>query len=86
VVSVAQSAFNFDAPPVDPHVHPNDVRRLTGQSAEILKRLRQGPATNAELNRICYRYSARIHDLRQSGYRISGKRIEGGLWLFRLDS
>ena len=31
----------------------------------------KGSATNIELNRICYRYSARLHELRQEGHQIA---------------
>src|SRR5438445_5025815 len=49
------------------------------QRDRILSLLRQrGPAdaTNAELNQICFRYGARIFELRKVGYAI-GTRAEG---------
>ena len=55
-------------PPSDPHVVPDERPRLTGQNAEILARLRCGPATNRELARISLKYTSRISDLRKAGY------------------
>jgi len=43
---------------------PQDLKRLAGQNAEILARLRQGAAMNTELARIALNYTARISDLR----------------------
>lgn len=54
-----QQQFTFDSPP-----------RITGQRKKILDRLAQGPVTNIELAAICFRYSARIHELRKAGYDI----------------
>ena len=45
-------------------------QRLSRQCREILERLQRGPASSAELNRIAFRYSARIHELRKAGYEI----------------
>lgn len=44
--------------------------RLSRQQSAVLARLRRGRATNVELNEICFRYSARICELRKAGYRI----------------
>jgi len=41
------------------------LKRTTGQCQKILERLTAGPATNVELNKIAFRYSARIHELRK---------------------
>jgi hypothetical protein len=52
-------------PVVDSHV--TDVAeqsRLTGQSARILSRLEQGPATNRELAEISLKYTSRVSDVR----------------------
>ena len=54
-----QKEFTFD-PPV----------RLNRQQAAIVDRLRQGPATNAELVQIAIRFTARIHELRKAGHDI----------------
>jgi len=48
------------------------------QTAHILRLLKQkGELTNYELNRICFRYAARIHELRKEGHRIVTVREEG---------
>lgn len=36
-----------------------------------------------ELHGICWRYSARLHDLRKDGHAIESQRIDG-VWCFRL--
>lgn len=54
-----QQQFTFD-PPV----------RLNRQQTAIIDRLRQGPATNAELVQIAIRFTARIHELRKAGHDI----------------
>lgn len=55
------------------------------QTARILKLLKaNGSATNRELNRIAYRYSARIADLRVEGWDILSVRDKDGLWRFVL--
>ncbi|WP_427007161.1 helix-turn-helix domain-containing protein [Pseudarthrobacter sp. H2] len=55
------------------------------QTARILKLLKtNGSATNTQLNRICFRFSARIHDLRSEGWDILSVREKDGLWRFVL--
>lgn len=50
------------------------------QTSRILKLLKEKKVvTNAELNNICFRYSARIHELRKDGYIIVTHRLRGGL-------
>lgn len=64
-----------------------DEERLAGQSAAILKLLkerRSSGATNAELAAISLKYTARISDLRKQGYRIFAKQISGGTWQYNL--
>lgn|GEM_PF-2515258 len=60
----------WDLPATDPNVRPADAKRLSGQNAAVLARLRAGPATNAELAGIALKYTSRVSDLRQHGYRI----------------
>ncbi len=60
----------WDLPATDPNVRESDVQRLTGQNALILARLRQGPATAAELAQISLKYTSRISDLRAAGYEV----------------
>jgi len=41
--------------------------------------------TNAKLNdNVCFRYSARIYDLRRDGFEIEQHHINQGLWVFVL--
>lgn len=55
------------------------------QTARILKLLKtNGSATNRELNRVCFRYGARLHDLRREGWDILSVREKDGLWRFVL--
>lgn len=58
------------------------------QTQKILKLLKEAPnntATNEELNKICYRYGARLHDLRNAGHNIISKQVRKGLWAFTLE-
>lgn len=70
-----QQRFTFDPPP-----------RITGQRKKILDRLTQGPVSNIELAAICFRYSARIHELRKLGYDIETYREDksSGTCFYRL--
>lgn len=53
------------------------------QCARILKLLKsKGEATNIELSRVCFRYSARIHDLRREGHSIVSVHDKGSRWRF----
>lgn len=79
-----QRQIDFDA--VDPNLHPGDESRVKGQNRLVLDQLRQGPATNFELAAICMRFSARCHDLRKAGFKISSRRIAGAEWLFSLEA
>jgi len=40
--------------------------------------------TNEQLNSVCYRYGARIHELRNQGHNITSEQITKGLWQFTL--
>ncbi|WP_024816937.1 helix-turn-helix domain-containing protein [Arthrobacter sp. 31Y] len=55
------------------------------QREKILQLLKTGPATNQQLNKVCYRYGARIHELRNAGHNIVSEQIDRGLWQFRLE-
>jgi hypothetical protein len=53
------------------------------QTARILRLLKeQGEASNGQLNKICFRYSARLKDLRNEGHHILSVREKNGLWRF----
>lgn len=60
---------------------------MATQNDRILERLKQGPATNRELNEIGFRYSARIHELRRDGYDITWAPVKGkpSLIVYRLN-
>ena len=62
-----------------------DSRTSKNQRA-VLARLQQGPASNVELNEICFRYGARIHELQKfHGYKISKKHSHDGVWVYTLE-
>lgn len=55
------------------------------QTARILRLLKEkGELTNRELNRICYRYAARIHELRNEGHNIVSVHEKDSLWRYIL--
>ena len=54
------------------------------QKEKILARLKQGPADAIELNQICFRYGARLCELRKLGIDIRAKRLENGIWEYCL--
>ena len=59
-------------------------RRSASKDA-VLARLRVGPVLNDELNRICFRYGARLHELKhQDGYAITKTHLGGGRWQYML--
>jgi len=64
----------------------SDHKKLSRQQQAIVFALKDGPKTNVELNEICFRYGARIWDLRQIGYGITHSYIEPGLYLYTLIS
>lgn len=45
--------------------------RLNAQCRAILARLREGPASNVELSGMALNYTARISDLRRTGFTIA---------------
>lgn len=56
--------------PTDPKLKTAEKPRLAGQCDRILQRLRDGPATNAELAHLSLKYTSRISDLRKHGYHV----------------
>lgn len=53
------------------------------QTAKILKLLKKkGKLTNRQLNKICFRYAARLHELRKEGHIIVSNHVKEGLWEF----
>jgi len=69
---------------LDYRVPPEDQPRLSRQCALILERLRQGPATNAELAGTSLKYTSRVSDLRRAGYAIDCERLKDGLTRYTL--
>lgn len=58
------------------------------QTQKILKLLKDAPdntVTNADLNKVCFRYGARLHDLRNAGHNITSRQLRKGLWAFTLE-
>jgi hypothetical protein len=74
---------NFQAR--DPNVMEADKPRLSSQNSAILERLKRGPATNDELIRLSRKYTSRISDLREAGFKINCKRGVGGLNTYTLE-
>ncbi len=70
----------------DPGVRPEDRKRLRGQSEQILRRLREGPATNRELAAIAMKYTSRLSDIRAAGYVVECQRLTGGLAEYTLQN
>jgi hypothetical protein len=81
------TALALSVPPRDPNIAPFDVPRATSQNERILERLREGPATNAELVRISLNFTGRISDLRAAGHTIQPDarfKGDGGVVTYRL--
>lgn len=73
-----QLALTFDRAPA------SDKPRLSRQCETILAMLRERPRTNVELNAVCFRYGARLFELRKAGHRIKSTRLHEGVWRFEL--
>lgn len=58
--------------------------RRTSARDKVLARLEAGPTTNLELNDLCFRYGARIHELRRQGYDIRGEAVGDGVFIYTL--
>jgi len=61
-----------------------EAARLDSSKARILARLREGPASNVELNAIAFRFGGRIHELRHEGYTILTEHGLGGRCTYTL--
>lgn len=65
----------------------NDREKHRSQLDRILTLLRErgaAGATNVELNAICFRYGARLWELRKAGYNIRTESLGDGLYRFTL--
>ncbi len=70
-----------------PHSIP--AKKALSQRDEILRLLRErGPAgaTNMELNEKCFRYGARLWELRREGHSIRTENRGDGVFVFILDT
>jgi hypothetical protein len=72
-------------PAIDPNVRVSDAKRLSGQNAAILARLRRGPATNVELAALSLKYTSRVSDMRAAGYSIKCTFGPGGVNTYQLE-
>ena len=64
-------------------VLPSDLPRISEQARKILERLKDGPATNIELQEIALRYSARLHELKKCGaLKFEKVNTGGGVWRY----
>lgn len=59
-----------------------ELRRRASAKDRILARLVAGPATNVDLNGICYRYGGRIFELRGEGHVIERECVQKGVWRY----
>jgi hypothetical protein len=60
-------------------------KRLSHARQRVLEALREGPRTNVELNKLCFRYGARIYELRHRfGHVITKDRNGPGLYTYTL--
>ena len=69
---------------LDPVCAPAEAARRLSAKERVLLRLQAGPATNVELNAICYRYGGRIHELRGEGYLIDPEPLGRGVFRYTL--
>lgn len=77
---MTQTTFQFDR-----RIAPQDAKRIAGQDAAVLARLRQGPATNWELAQIALKYTSRISSIRKAGIKVARERVQGGTWRYWLE-
>lgn len=72
------------AVPLNASVPEHEAPRLSAQHAKILDRLREGPATNLELELIAHRFGARLNELKRAGHPWLKRCIKPGLYEYRL--
>lgn len=61
------------------------MEKKVSQTTKILRLLKsKRTVTNVELNRICFRYTARIHELRKDGYNIQRQYEKPGVFKYWL--
>ena len=72
---------------VDPNVLESDKTRLCAASMRVLDRLKEGPATNRELEQPgCggSRFGGRLFDLRKAGVLWKREHVECSVWRYEL--
>ena len=79
----------FDRPhrevrPADPNLTPVERKRLGPKCKLILRRLREGPATTADLAALYYKFTQRIYDLRNAGCDVGRVELGPGMHLYTL--
>jgi hypothetical protein len=52
------------------------------QHKKLLQTLKRGSVTNITLNKICFRYGARLHELRQEGLVFLVQYLDRGVYLY----
>jgi len=72
-----------DDRPTAARAWPEELQRRASAKDRILTRLQQGPALNTELNDICFRYGARILELRKE-WRIVKEPVKAGVYRYTL--
>lgn len=70
----SQTSFEFGA----------NVGQQRNAVLSALKQAKSHGCTNTELNKLCFRYGARIYELRAQGYRIETAQIGVGLYRYTL--
>lgn len=60
--------------------------RTSAARQRVLDELRTGGKLNTELNGICFRYGARIHELRKGNYDIKTEPVSNGVYRYVLVS
>ena len=69
---------------LDPVCAPAEAARRLSAKERVLLRLQAGPALNTELNDICFRYGARILEIRAEGHRIDREPLGRGVFRYTL--
>lgn len=76
LVQTAQTALTFEDGDAE--------KQQRSMVLDALKKARSAGVVNVELNRICFRYGARLFELRRMGYSIKTTREAGRVFRFTL--
>lgn len=63
-------------------ITPTEVETRATQREKVLTALKGGPISNYELIKICQRFGARIHELREEGHVITTRKINATKTLY----